>query len=173
MHKPEAKKACCRQETSRIKYANDAVRRTGLCTSKTKCNFRLLRAQHRTLNLSFTLLKQKAVEKIPALSLVRWKLVKKPMWLEENFTFLSCLSRLFRQKRTVSQPSLPAEDTEISCRELCEHEISVQNTPTLALFEEYCNDHFTDPGGVPLSLLTRLSRRCHVHVTSRCKALMV
>lgn len=141
--------ACCRQETSRIKCANDAVRRTGLYTSKTKCILRLLRTQHRTLNLSFTLLKQKAVEKIRALSLVRKKLVKTLMWLEENFTILSCLSRLFRRKPTVSQPSLAVDGTEIFCRELYEQEISVQTTPTLALFEEYCNDDFTDPGECP------------------------
>ncbi|GLV42907.1 hypothetical protein CBL_08544 [Carabus blaptoides fortunei] len=141
---------CSRQEASRIQCAIDALRKGGPYTSKIKRILSLLRAQHYTLNLStLTLLKQRAVDKIRALSLARKKLVNRVRWLKEHSIFLSYPSRLFRQKPAVSQPSLAVDDTENIWRALYEQEIPVQNTPALALFENFCNSHLTDPPECP------------------------
>ncbi|GLV33367.1 hypothetical protein CBL_20113 [Carabus blaptoides fortunei] len=156
---------CSRQEASRIQCAIDALRRGGPYTSKIKRILRLLRAQHQTLNLStLTLLKQKTVDKIRALSLARKKLVNRVKWLEENSTFLSFPSRLFRQK-----PSFVVDDTENFLRALYEQEIPVQYTPALALFEDFCNSHLTDPRECP-SVTAHM--HFHVHGSSQRQELM-
>lgn len=105
----------------------DALRKGRPFDRKTQHILRILRSKHHTLNLrTLTGLKQKILDKLRALALARKILINQERYIEKNFVFLSCPSRLFPSKV------------------IYEANTVVQNTLIFEHFEEYCNELLTD-----------------------------